>query len=91
MHYWFRSYGNFAEWIDFAYWWSFSAGGSAIDGATPSNLKTEYYTLVTLDTSQPALAGIGNIAFSLSKTKGKIRNSPFTGDEFTWRPSVAQK
>ena len=21
-HYWFKSYGDFAEWLDFAYWWS---------------------------------------------------------------------
>ena len=36
-HHWFKSYGNFAEWVDFAYWWSFSGGGSAINGATPSS------------------------------------------------------
>ena len=36
-HYWFKSYGNFAELVDFAYWWSFSGGGSAISGATPSS------------------------------------------------------
>ena len=29
---------DFAEWMDFAYWWSFSGGGSAINGATPSSL-----------------------------------------------------
>ena len=23
LHYWFKSYGNFAEWMNFAYWWSF--------------------------------------------------------------------
>ena len=22
-HYWFKSYGDFAEWVDFAHWWSF--------------------------------------------------------------------
>ena len=37
LHYLFRSYGDFAEWVDFAYWWSFSGGGSAINGATPSS------------------------------------------------------
>ena len=21
LHHWFKSYGNFAEWVDFAYWW----------------------------------------------------------------------
>ena len=35
----FKSYGGFAEWVDFAYWWSFSRGGSAINGATPSSFN----------------------------------------------------
>ena len=34
-HYWFKSYGGIAEWVD---WWSFSGGGSCINGATPSSL-----------------------------------------------------
>ena len=37
-HYWFKSYGNFAESVDFVYWWSFSGEGFAINGATPSSL-----------------------------------------------------
>ena len=28
-HYWFKSYGNFAEWVDFAHWCSFIGGGSS--------------------------------------------------------------
>ena len=32
------SYGHFSEGVDFAYWWSFISGGSAINGATPSIL-----------------------------------------------------
>ena len=28
-HYWFKRDGDFAEWVDFAYWWSFSGKGSA--------------------------------------------------------------
>ena len=28
-HYWFKSYGDFAEWVDFAYRWSFIGKGSA--------------------------------------------------------------
>ena len=36
---WFKSYGLFTEEVDFACWWSFSGGGSAIDGATQSSLK----------------------------------------------------
>ena len=26
---WFKSYGDFTEWVDFDYWWSFSGEGSA--------------------------------------------------------------
>ena len=26
-HYWFKSYGEFAEWVNFAYWWSFIGKG----------------------------------------------------------------
>ena len=33
-----KNYGDFAEWVDFAYWWSFIGEGSAINGATPSSL-----------------------------------------------------
>ena len=33
----FKSYGDFGDWVDFAYWWSFNGGGSAIDEATPSS------------------------------------------------------
>ena len=36
MHQWFKSNGHFTEGVDFAYWWSFSGGGSAINVATPS-------------------------------------------------------
>ena len=38
LHYWFKSYGNFAEWVDVVNWWSFRGGGSAINGANPSSL-----------------------------------------------------
>ena len=37
LQYWFKSYGSFAELVDFAYLWSFIGGGSAINGATPSS------------------------------------------------------
>ena len=29
------SYSDFADWVDFAYWWSFSGGGSVINVADP--------------------------------------------------------
>ena len=38
LHYRFKIYGGFAEWVDFAYWWSLSDGGFAINRATPSSL-----------------------------------------------------
>ena len=49
-HNWFKSYSDFAELMDFAYWWSFSGGWSAINGATPSSfmrkgLVTQIYTV----------------------------------------------
>ena len=37
-HYWFKSYNNFDEWVDYAYWPSFSRRGSANNGATLSSL-----------------------------------------------------
>ena len=36
--YWFKSYGNFAEWVDLAFCWNFIGGGSAMNGATLSSL-----------------------------------------------------
>ena len=38
-HQWFKSYGHFTEGVNFAYWWSFIGGGSAINGATPSSFQ----------------------------------------------------
>ena len=29
-----KNYGDFAELVNFAFWWSFIVGGSAIKGAT---------------------------------------------------------
>ena len=52
--------------------------------------KSDISSLTGGPPSQSALAVIGNIAFSLSKKKGKIINSPFSGDEFTRSPPVAQ-
>ena len=37
-HYWFKSYGISAEWVDFAYSWRFSGGGSVIIGDFLSSL-----------------------------------------------------
>ena len=48
--------------------------------------KCSYRTI-----AQPALGVIGNIAFPLRRTKGKIISSPFTGDEFTRSLPVAPR
>ena len=49
LHNWFKSNGNFAEWVDRVHWWSFSGGGSAINGATPSilNILAKHFNLST--------------------------------------------
>ena len=39
--------GPFTEGVDFAYWWSFSGGGSAIKGATSSSLINFQASLAT--------------------------------------------
>ena len=31
LHYWFKSYGNIAEWVDFDYWWSCIGKGLRAD------------------------------------------------------------
>ena len=33
MHYWFKSYSDFAEWVDFAHWWSFIRKGLCLQPA----------------------------------------------------------
>ena len=33
MHYWFKSYGNFAEWVDFAHWLGFIGKGLRLQPA----------------------------------------------------------
>ena len=39
MHDWFKSYGDLAELVDFAYWWSFSGEGSASAACAAGLLK----------------------------------------------------
>ena len=44
-----------AEWVDSAYWWSFSGGGFGINGATLSSL--EIYTINLVDLALPPSNG----------------------------------
>ena len=66
-HYWFKSYGDFAEWMDFAYWWGFNSGGSAINGATPSSLSR--------------CRGCHHSFKTSKQNKGSSRNAPKMGIE----------
>ena len=45
-HYWFKSYSNFAEWLDLACWWSFSVGGFVINRAFPA--PSSFYVYIYL-------------------------------------------
>ena len=33
LHYWFKSYGDYAEWVNFAHWWSFIGKGLCLQPA----------------------------------------------------------
>ena len=41
-HYWFKCYGNFAKWVDFACCWSFSGDDLLSRGPIPSSLNIIY-------------------------------------------------
>ena len=56
-HNWFKSYGEFEEWVDFAYRWSFIGGGSAINGANPSSFS-KHHPLPCLQRLESAASGI---------------------------------
>ena len=50
LHDWFKSYNDFSERVDFAYWLDFSGGGFAVNGATPSSSSPNM--LIELSTSK---------------------------------------
>ena len=53
LHYWFKSYGDFAECMDFAYSWSFSCGGQL------HNYQSEIYdTLVVRSVNEAKNGGV---------------------------------
>ena len=43
LHYWFKSYGDFAEGVDFAHWWSFIGKGLRLQPAQQAcfNMRVE--------------------------------------------------
>ena len=68
---------TFAEWVDFDYWWSFSSGGSAINGATPTGFSctstpsweirlTPQYPLLLAALKQSGHCLVADLTFSSS-------------------------
>ena len=49
-HYWFKSYNNFGEWLDFAYWWSFSGVGQGLQSMGLPRLVLPSYQSYLLPT-----------------------------------------
>ena len=46
LHCWLKSYGDFAKWVDFAYWWSFCREGSASAACAAGMLLDSYLILL---------------------------------------------
>ena len=40
LHFWFKGYGNFAEWKDFSDWWSFIGKGLRLQPAEPACFRS---------------------------------------------------
>ena len=48
LHYWFKSYGGFAEWVDLAYWWSCMGKGLSLQPAQQACLKRSCHRLMSV-------------------------------------------
>ena len=81
---WFKNYGNFTEGVDFAYWWSFSGGGSAINGLPPSFHSTSTLIHVikrlVISPSSCHLFHKSFTKFILFRTSGRSIHRPATSD-----------
>ena len=49
---WFQSYGDFAEWVDFACWWSFIGKGLRLQPAQQV-VFSDYYPFVSQPEATP--------------------------------------
>ena len=66
LHYWFKSYGNFDDWVNFVYWWSCIGKGSR-------------YSLLKLYFScSPSVQN--TVKNLLHRKKNKKKKIPHTGD-----------
>ena len=48
LYYWFKSYGDFAEWVDFAYWWSCIGKGLRLQPAQQACFKPSQLGVATV-------------------------------------------
>ena len=48
-HYWFKSYGNFAEWVNFVYWWRYIGKGLRLQPAQQACLLLQILAGITTD------------------------------------------
>ena len=44
--YWFTSYGDFAKWVDFAYWWNLPTGGVPLEGSAPAACAAGLFQII---------------------------------------------
>ena len=73
-HYWFKSYGDFPEWVDFAYWWSCIGKGLLLQPRKQACL--EVFTMSFLATKEKTLQYLKNkMALLLTLFLPKNKNS----------------
>ena len=48
LHYWFKSYRNFAKWVDFAYWWNLGVEGLRSTGLPCLVKKNQFIALQSI-------------------------------------------
>ena len=65
-------------------------GISLSTGHLVGRTKSEQAALEAQTQPQPSVGAIGNIVFPSSRNKGQLIIPPFTEDEFTRIPAVAQ-
>ena len=68
-------------WVEFAHWWSFSGGGSAINGATPSSfiniiiITLNKFVSISAITDKPVIMNILELDKSPLLSKSFFMNS----------------
>ena len=75
LHYWFKSYGDFAEWVDFAPWWSFIWKGLRLQAAQQACLREK----TKKNGKNLSLYTINNVSMVLEIIAGPKRGRPTPG------------